>query len=270
MKASFIIGFHTQRLDNLLQTLRFLHLWHADTIKDCELITVCQDKTSRNIYSQIFEQGQNFQSNHNYYLDLPCMHLPYVTNFGVDKASCDKLIILESDRILPEGYFASVIDQLEEGVQITPKRMYKLLKPFSDEEIASGDWKWADPTEELPETDFKAEFRNEGADPGERNMWSGNTALMKSDYYKAGGMDEYYKGYGWADCDMTLRMEKAGVQSIYRDEIEIHLWHPAMTYGDGDQKQMFTNNGIYFCIKWQQPFPIFLRKDIANRKHALV
>jgi hypothetical protein len=202
------------------------------------------------------------------------MHLPYVTNFGVNVASSDKLIILESDRILPEGYFASVIDQLEEGVQITTKRMLRPLADLTDEEIAKTDTRWA---KDLPiekyegrRDGFNLEMRNEEAKPGERNMWSGNTALMKSDYEKAGRMDEFYKGYGWADCDMTLTMEGAGIQSIYRDEIEIHLWHEAMTYGEKNKKDLFQNNGVYFCKKWKQSFPIFLRKQIANQKSTLI
>jgi hypothetical protein len=183
------------------------------------------------------------------------MHLPFVTNFGVERATSDKLIILESDRILPTGYFAAVIDQLEEGIQISTKMMNRPTQALSDEEIEG-------------EYEFDEERRSEEVVPGERNMWSGNTALMKSDYYKAGKMDEFYKGYGWADCDMTLTMEAAGIKSIYRDEIEIHLWHEAMTYGDGDQKRMFVENGLHFCKKWDRSLPVWFREDVSKYRRG--
>lgn len=247
MKASFVIGFHTARMDNLLQTLRLLSKNHLDVIQESELVLVCQDKCD--------PVPNDFYSHQHFNLELENMHLPFVTNFGVEKASADKLIILESDRVLPTGYFATVIDQLQEGLQITTRIMKRPQQPLTDEELEG-------------ECEFRKERRSEKITLGERNMWSGNTALMKSDYYKAGKMDEFYKGYGWADCDMTLTMEAAGIKSIYRDETEIHLWHEARTYGDGNQKRMFVENGLHFCKKWDRSLPIWFREDVSNYRRG--
>jgi hypothetical protein len=245
MKSSFIIGFHTARIDNLLQTLWFLSEWHTDVITNCELITVCQDKLDTPIVTSKWGKHQHFD------LELSEMSLPYVTNFGIDKSSSDKLIILESDRILPENYFSSIIDQLEEGVQITTRTMKKLKNECKIQEIESGKF------------EFDLEYRSDNVHEfGVRNMWSGNTALMKSDFYKAGKMDEEYIGYGWADSDMCLTMDKIGVKSVYREEIELHLWHPPMTYGEQDQKKLFIDNGIKLCKKWDKPIPQILRQDM--------
>lgn len=260
MKASFIIGFHTARIDNLAQTLRFLSKWHSDVIKDCELIMVCQDEAKK--VWPVIPEGQ-WAKHELFNLNLPCMQLPYVTNFGVAKAQCDKLIILESDRILPAGYFADVIDQLEEGVQITTKNMKKLQAEVADCEIAPEDLQHGNNNEDF---DFKWEYRSDTNEIGMRNMWSGNTALMKADFYKAGKMDEAYHGYGWADSDMTYAMEAAGVKSVYRDEIELHLWHPPATYGEGDQKQMFIDNGMRFCQKWHKDLPDWFKQEIREHK----
>ena len=251
MKASFIIGFHTKRMDNLAQTLRFLRKNHSDVIKKCELIMVCQDMCYKS-WPVVAKGEWAKDSLHN--LELPCMQLPYVTNFGVNKATSDKIIILESDRILPAGYFESVIDQLEEGIQITTKNMLKLAKETSDEEIVSGIF------------ESKEEHRSDTNEIGLRNMWSGNTAFMKSDFDKSGRMDEAYTGYGWADSDMTYTMENIGVKSIYRDELEYHLWHPSATYGDGDQKQMFIDNGMRICKKWGKSQPDWFRNEIRQHR----
>ena len=155
-----------------------------------------------------------------------------------------------------------MIDQLEEGIQITTKNMIKFSRALTDEEIATGQWK-------LPwnqNASYKEEHRSDTNEVGRRNMWSGNTAFMKSDFEKAGRMDESYKGYGWADSDMTYAMETAGVKSVYRDELEFHLWHPSATYGEGDQKKMFIDNGVRFCKKWDKEQPAWFKREIVRHQ----
>ncbi|CAE7860203.1 unnamed protein product [Symbiodinium microadriaticum] len=253
MDATFVIGFHTQRFDNLLQTLRFLQKNHSDFIKHCQLVTVCQDEVSRenvsearldtvtmvddedkgmavgefNYWSRYFGRWDHFD------LKVDCMQLPILTNFGVGKAVSDKIFLLESDRILPAKYFEYVHSVIEEGYQFTTKDMLKLLAPATDGEIENKNFR------------SKNENRSRVAEIGMRSMWSGNTAFMKKDFYRAGKMDEAYKGYGWADNDMTLTMETAGVESIFSEEfVELHLWHPPATYdGTKDSKLLFVENG---------------------------
>lgn len=251
MPASFIIGFHTARKDNLLQTLRFLDAWHFDVIQQCELITVCQDKLN-------FEIQNKFCKHKHFDLELSEMSLPIITNFGIHQSSFEKIIILESDRILPKNYFSEVIYQLDKGIQITTLKMKKLKNECCDNNICSGEF------------EFFNEFRSPQNELGMRNMWSGNTALMKSDFIEAGKMDESYIGYGWADSDMCLAMDKIGVKSIYRDEIELHLWHPPLTYGIVDQKRLFVENGLRLCKKWNKPIPHVLRQEIAQYKETIL
>lgn len=221
-----------------------------EVICESQLVLVCQDACD--------SVPNKFGRYDHFNLNLPCMQLPFVTNFGVKKTISDKIIILESDRILPAGYFAEVLKELRSGVQITCRNMKKLQKPATDDEIIAGTFESVD------------EYRSESNNIGMRNMWSGNTAIWKEDFYRAGCMDEAYHGYGWADSDMTNRMESAGVKSIFRSELELHLWHPPATYGAGDQKQMFINNGLRFCKIWGKPLPDWFRKEIAQHKKVLL
>lgn len=253
MLASFIIGFHTERFDNLLQTLRFLTENHSEVTKESQLITLCQNDLLEKPVpgtGQFFAHSESFKRFDHFDLKLSCMQLPYVTNFGVKRSVSERLIILESDRILPKGYFADVLIQLQPGVQITTKKMRKLKKEATDQEIKADAY------------EYDNEDRNEQNEPGFRNMWSGNTAICKSDFYAAGAMDETYTGYGWADSDMTFRTQAAGIKSIFRPETELHLWHPGMTYGDGNQKEMFIANGQRFCKKWNIPLPNWFKREI--------
>jgi len=117
---------------------------------------------------------------------------------------------------------------------------------------------------------FHDEHRDHRNQLGMRNQWSGNTAICKSDYLRAGRMDETYQGYGWADSDMTNRCSHAGIEAQWRPEIELHLWHPPATYGSGDQKQLFINNGLHFCKTWGVPLPPWFREEIARHKRVML
>lgn len=253
MVASFVIGFHTARIENLLQTLRFLAFDHEDVLSRSQLVLVCQDTCEALPKHQLDELESLRECSERSVLanrELSCMQLPVLTNLGVRLAEAEKVIVLESDRLLPTGYFARVLDELRPGVQITTKKMLKLTQAVSDHELRNGEYS------------FVEEFRSESNEIGMRNIWSGNTAFMKSDYLKVGGMDERYVGYGWADSDMTLNMQSQGVKSIFRPETELHLWHEPATYGTGDQKQMFVGNGIYFCTKWNKPYPEWFQQEL--------
>lgn len=246
MFSSFVIFFHTKRLENFHQTIRFLNLWHPEVVQESEIITICQDQTNLTLSNWLHHSHIN--------LDLECMHLPKMVNIGVNLAKSNKLVILESDRILPKGYFFNAIQQLKEGLQITAKNMIKLTKDYNDNDIINNNY------------EFKEDNRTSKI--GDKNLWSGNTIITKNDFNKIGGMDEFYKGYGWADSDMCEKTKH--LQSIYRDEQEIHLWHPPLTYGKGDQKQMFIDNGIYFCKKWKIEFPLWFREELLKSKKYFV
>lgn len=245
---SFIIHYHSRRFDNLLQTLQFLQLNHSEVIAKSELILLCQDKCTVPV--------EGFANVHQISMNLDVMDLPLLTNEGVKQSKFDKIVILESDRILPKGYFQEALDELQPGVMITTQHMKKLLAPATNEEIIAGQYQTY-----CDDRSIKCEF-------GIKNMWSGNTACMKEDFLKVGGIDPYYRGYGWADCDMTLTMEQAGIQSIYKKNYtELHLWHEQQTYGTGDQKQLFINNCLYVCRKWKRPVPEFMIKEMAAHRN---
>lgn len=183
------------------------------------------------------------------------MHLPLLTNEGIELASSDKIVVLESDRILPAGYFAEALEELHEGVEITTRKMVKLTAPATNDDIVQGNY------------ESTCDDRSPACEFGIKNIWSGNTTLMKSDFNKVGQMDLFYKGYGWADCDMTLTMEQAGIRSIYKDNYtEIHLWHEGQTYGNGGQKQMYFDNCIYLCKKFGKPVPAFVRGEMTEHR----
>jgi hypothetical protein len=255
MHATFVICFHTNRMSNLLQTLRLLDCYHPDVVKECELITICQNSIEfekQDILNEFEKLTHNFHSAEHCDLDIDEMELSGMTNRGVCKSKFDKVIVLESDRILPSGYFASVIEQIGPKISITCKNMKKLKTEVSDDDIINNNFEYRD------------EHRSETNELGLRNMWSGNTAFWKKDFFDADKMDEGYVGYGWADCDMTNKMNEIGVKNIFREEIELHLWHPSQTYGKVNPKKLFIQNGIRFCKKWNAAYPEWFKQEIEQ------
>lgn len=257
IKASFVICFHTARFENLLQTLNFLIKNHKETIADSELVTVCQDSIEfkeEPDLSFFLKNTSLFKQYKHFNMEEEEMVLAKMINRGITSCSSNCVIVLESDRIFPAGYFASVIEQLKPKTCITCRKMKKLQIPVGDEQIENENF------------EFVEEYRSEENHIGARNMWSGNTAFWRDDFFEADMMDEGYVGYGWADSDMTNKMNEIGVKNIFRDEIELHLWHPPLTYGKADQKALFIQNGIRYCRKWNIEYPDWFKEEIKEHK----
>ena len=119
---SFIIYFHSSRLDNLSQTLRFLE--YNEPNLDRELILVCQDQCDTNFKNATLIQ-----------LHLTTYHKAKMCNIGVQKANNDKIVILDSDRILPYRYFEKVDELIIDRTIISCDRHYKLSIPYTDAQI---------------------------------------------------------------------------------------------------------------------------------------
>lgn len=242
MYSSFIIPFPVERVDNVTQTLRLLAHYHKDVLKNSEVLLMCQNRTG-------FIETEFLETNpHN--LKLPCMQKGKLLNEAVKVAKSDILVFLDSDRVLPFGYFKEVIDNLKKRTAVTTKNMHRLSRPVSDAEIITDNF------------EFEPEHRSVENKILMRNFFSGNIVMYKEDYLQAGGMDEFYIGYGFEDHDMTNVLFNQGIQQVWREEVELHLYHERLTYGEGNQKRMFLNNGVRYCKKWQIPIPGKLQVEL--------
>lgn len=260
MILSFVIPFHPKRFKNLLQTLRFLIENHKDIVTKSQVVTVCQSSIefeNTDNKNQFFNLTNWFYEKKHFDMEEEEMILAKMINRGVSSCVSDRVIVLESDRILPRGYFASLINEIKPKISITCKQMKKLKEETDDEKIKNNIFEYDD------------EFRSEENRIGLRNMWSGNTAFWKNDFFEADMMDEGYVGYGWADSDMSNKMKEIGVKSSFRNEIELHLWHPSQTYGKTNQKRLFLRNGLRFCKKWGAEHPDWFKEELEEHKSIL-
>ena len=98
---SFVFYFSSRRIDNLRQTLRFLS--KNENLKDKEVILVCNDSVQDDFLLPNYKL---------YNLNLDTYNKPNLCNFGVSKANCDIVALLDSDRILPFGYFEDIAKKI--------------------------------------------------------------------------------------------------------------------------------------------------------------
>lgn len=247
MKVSFVTYFHSSRLDNLLQTLYFLEKREPD-LAGSELISVCQDR----IDSFELKSFEHKLIN----LDYGTYFRARMTNIGVQFASHPILILIDSDRILPKNYFAEVCQSLCKKQVVTTEQHYRLSKPYSNEDIESG------------EVIKGRDFRSRTNELFRKNMFSGNTIMWKKDFIRCGGMDERYIGYGFCDTDMTKTVETSGLDLVFLDKEELHLDHSREIIWKGqiysDLKIITTLNALRYCQKWKIPHDNNLEQSIID------
>lgn len=206
MEISFVIYTHSFRLNNLKQTLRFLER-REPQLAGSEIVLVFQDGCKNPPDSARFAIRTHSMKMDTYVKPKMC-------NVGVSLASHPIVAILDSDRILPHGYFLRNAKQLQAKEIVTTKSLRQCLAPATDEQIAEGKY------------EYVVEDRTLTNEVSHKNLFSGNTLLFKDDYLAMGGMDENFVGYGSADTDMTHTAMDYGCAAKYLDDIEIHLYHP--------------------------------------------
>lgn len=229
--VSFVIYFHSTRVENLRQTLRFLF---SRERFEKEVVLVCNDSC-----------GERFVGCRVINLGLSDYQKPTMCNLGVREAKFDIVALLDSDRVLPDGYFAKNSRRLRRGEFMTCSRIVNLLDPRTDSQIFAEDY------------EFDEEFRSRTWELWRKNLFSGNTMFYKSDYLEAGGMDESFVGYGFADNDMTKNVLNRGFKGRWNDDTEVHLYHPKEAMESGrivgvDRRRQITNqNMCKFLRKWR-------------------
>lgn len=227
---SIIIAFHPSRLENLLQTLRFLQ--KREPLEHYELILVCQESLPKTP----FPNAQLLN------LNLPGYNRPKMCNAGVEVAKSQNILLLDSDRILPPHYLEKRTEQNLSRKIISCRYLFQFTEPYTDEEIEAG--RRLSCTSQLRST-------TRSAVPS-KNVFSGNTLMTKKDYLALGGMDEQFEGYGFNDTDISRRAQDSGLEIILEESTEFHLYHESVYWRDGEACESWDScayNRFLFCCK---------------------
>ena len=227
---SFVTYFHSSRTDNLRQALRFLK---SREPCDKEVLLVCNDFCR-----------EKFPGCSLFNMELSYYRKPLMCNFGVERSRGDVVVLIDSDRIMPRGYFSLQAASIKRGEFVACKHMLRLKRPHSDGEIKS------------QRLEYFEEKRSKAWDLWRKNLFSGNTMFHRKDYIESGGMDESFFGYGFADNDMSRNVISKGYSAKWTEDTEIHLYHSAEVMESGEtvgEQRYLTRSHKNLCLflrKW--------------------
>jgi len=199
---SFVIYFHSSRLDNLNQMLRFLKM--RENLEGCDFVLVCQDSIAADLIESVPDiQLINMHSSE-YCKSVMC-------NVGVAAAKHDYVALLDSDRIFPMNYFNRCLKIVKtKSCFVSPRFLVQLEAAATDEEILNSFF------------ECKPQFKSTTNELHKENLFSGSTVFRKLDYQYLGGMPVYI-GRSPADAAMTDKIPKHKV--VFTNDIELHLFH---------------------------------------------
>lgn len=220
--------------------IRFLDKGH-------EIILVCQDECE-NIYDiPVFN------------MNLNTYNQAKISNFAVQKATNSVVALLDSDRIFPENYFNTILSSIKEGQFVSTYKLYQLTRDHTDEELFEG------------RLQKVADFKSPKNRPLRKNLFAGSSVFYKKDWLELGGMDEIYDMYGYSDTDMTRKVMENNYEIVWRNDVELHLFHKPSVYYKGrvikNLPQLSTAcNAIRYYRKWNEPIPKVVRNFIEYCK----
>jgi hypothetical protein len=179
---------------------------------------------------------------------------------GVYSAKYDKILYLDSDRLLPKKTLTLINKYLKNDMFLFTSRHFNMQdfisleeckKILSYEKIEEMLLEYSYLTNLRYEVRHKQPFHGAG-----KNVMSGSTAFTKNTYLKLGGVDQWYCGHGaFADSDFHMQASISGCVFYDLGLIELHLPHNKI----GDKQEvlksqelykMGLDNFIYYCNKW--------------------
>lgn len=253
IKYSFLIYTHSKRISNLHTMLDRLFKQTSSLFLDgtAELIVVSQDRLPsifNHDQTEVIRVVELLSSKFN---------KAKMVNRSVQEASGEILIMLDGDRLLPDGYFINTLASIKKGEVITTLPLYRLGKTYTLLELSN------DQLDKIPD------FRNPENIPGKKNAFSGNTIMYKSDFWLAGGMDETYQNYGCTDLDFTKACLNVGLNIIYKPDEELHLFH---SFDMPQTKFLIINckSVLKYCAKWNEPIPPFFLSILRDKQNMVM
>lgn len=191
---------------------------------------------------------------------------------GVYSARYEKIVYLDSDRLMPENYLNIVNEKIDDDVFIFTSKHFLMLEALPIQTCKD--------LLKMPEIEtslimpnyigrFKYEVRHQFPfhGPG-KNVMSGSVAFNKKTYNKLGGVDHWYCGHGaFADSDFHMQASVAGCNFIDLEIPELHYPHKKIDNNTIlNEKKLYymgLDNFIYYCKKWN--LPMKLADGLAER-----
>ncbi len=142
-------------------------------------------------------------------------------NLGVEKASGDTIIFIDSDLVVTEGFLQAHAEGLQRGqrsaVSGQPlEQTQNFPTPVFTYGRVINTANFDDPTAEPYKiTDFSAAY-----------FATGNVAIARTWLEKAGLFDTRFQLYGWEDLELGVRLKQLGLTLIKCPDAVGYHWHP--------------------------------------------
>ena len=181
--------------------------WQGDLIRGYEIIVVDDGSTDETLF-WLDENKNNLP-----HVKLFCQNhkgAAIARNLGVEKATGDWIIFIDSDLVVTEVFLDSHAQALKSGKQ----------KQGDDRIFTYGavinTANFDEPTSEPYKiTDFSAAY-----------FATGNVAIKKKWLVEAGLFDVMFSQYGWEDLELGVRLKKLGLKLIKCPQAVGYHWHP--------------------------------------------
>jgi glycosyltransferase involved in cell wall biosynthesis len=195
-------------LEKCLKALESQQLSPLSVITDYEVVVVDDGSTDGTV-----EWLQHHQNEFSHVIIIEQNHqgAAAARNLGVEKASGDTIIFIDSDLVVTETFLQSHADALVEGKNKLGNDQF-----FTYGAVINTS-NFENPTAEPYKiTDFSRAF-----------FATGNVAIPKHWLEKAGLFDTGFKQYGWEDLELGVRLKNLGLKLIKCPQAVGYHWHPA-------------------------------------------
>lgn len=190
---------------------------------------------------------------------------------GVYSAQHEKIIYLDSDRLLPSSYIQSIADNLKDDMFVYTSNHFMMTTEMSLE-LCKEFLKSKDMRSAITNSSFNGRIKYEPRHGlpyhgPSKNVMSGSTAFTKKTYMRLGGVDHWYCGHGaYADSDFHMHAATHGCEFLDLEILELHYIHnkinsKKVVLSQKDLNLLSLHNFIYYCHKWS--LPICLAENLA-------
>lgn len=192
---------------------------------------------------------------------------------GVGSAKYNKIVYLDSDRLLPASYLKQVHEKVQDDLFLFTSLHFMMTMEMPIESskkfLQSLDMRAA-----ISNTEFLGRVRYEPRHGSpfhgpSKNVMSGSTAFTKNTYFRLGGVDHWYCGHGaYADSDFHMSAATQGVEFLDLQLLELHFPHKKLSDANNslssvELDQLSLDNFIYYCDKWS--LSLTLAENLAVR-----
>lgn len=205
-------------------------------LKDCEVIVVNDDPTTsvRNelkaLPVTLIENRKN-------------LGFAGAVNAGVDKASGEFVLLLNTDVVLKDDYWKKAVDLMKKNPEVFAISFAQDEKDGST--VGKNTFFWSN--------GFFMHKKAPDLQVG-RNGWAeGGSCLIRKTYFDGlGGFDEIFSPFYWEDIDLSYRAWKAGYMVLFEPSIRVEHHHESTIGKYFDKKrieQIATRNQFIFTWK---------------------